>query len=474
MLGVVAAVESDLGAKVRRGPMLAVLLAGEAMASMDGSIVSVSAQSIRTDLGASGTAIQLIVSGYLLTTGVLLVTCARLGSLLGYRRVFLLGLAWFTLASLLCGLAPNGHVMVLSRVAQGVGAALLVPQVFSLIQVHWDGAARRKAIGLYSMVMALGVALGQIVGGLVVTVDLFGLGWRPAFLLNVPVGVLLIAIGRRTFGIAAETDSASTITRPRLDVSGVLLLTGAMSALIVPLIFGPDHGWPAWAPVALVSGAALLLMFVRHERSAPDPLLDLAALRPAGVKPGLAACWIVMGCYTAFLLTLTLHLQSELGFSPLAAGAAFVPYALGFGGLSLSWHYYPQRVQAALPVAGPIAFAVGAVALVALAQDGWPTLGAVPLLLMSGAGHAAGYGPTITRVTLLVDARLASALSGLNSTGPLLASVTAVAGLGSVYFAAANSAEGLTRVAGAVAVMLAIGAACALRITPARLDLNRT
>ncbi|MEV0584629.1 MFS transporter [Nonomuraea sp. NPDC050310] len=291
---------ADCAPAVRRGPMLAVLLTGQAMASMDGSIVSVAAQTLREDLDADGSAIQLIVSGYLLTTGVLLVSCARLGDLLGQRRAFLLGLGWFTTASLLCGLAPDATTLVLARIAQAVGAALLTPQIFALIQQHWDATARRTAIGLYSMVLALGVALGQVLGGLIVSTDLFGLSWRPVFLLNVPIGVAVLIAGPRLLPRARPD------TRARLDPAGVAVLTLAMTALTLPLIFGPGHGWPAWAWITLAAGAALLALFARHETRARHPLLDPAALRPAGVKPGLAACWLVMGAYTVFVLTLTL------------------------------------------------------------------------------------------------------------------------------------------------------------------------
>ncbi|MFG2001970.1 MFS transporter [Spirillospora sp. NPDC048911] len=447
---------------VRRGPMLAVLLAGQVMASMDGSIVSVSAQTIRADLDAGGAAIQLIVSGYLLTTGVLLVTCARLGDILGHRRAFLMGLGWFTAASLGCGLAPGAEVLVFARIAQAAGAALLMPQVFSLIQLHWDGAARRRAIGIYSMVLALGVALGQIVGGLVVSLDLFGLGWRPAFLINVPIGVVLLAVGPRVL-LGARPEH-----RQRLDLIGVGVLTVAMTAFTGSLIFGPEHGWPAWAWVSLAFGIGLLFFFFRYETTARQPLLDPKALRPAGVKPGLAACWIVMGCYTVFLLTLTLHLQSALRFSPFEAGLAFVPYAVGFGSLSLSWNRFRPGVQRLLPLLGPVAFAVGAATIALLARDQWPGLVSVPILAIAGAGHAAGYSPLIAQVSSLVDIRFASAVSALNSTGPLLASVTAVAGLGSVYFAAPTSADGLVRVVASIIGLLVLGAVCALRVRSAR------
>ncbi|MEO3793075.1 MFS transporter [Nonomuraea sp. B10E15] len=442
----------------RRGRMLAVLLTGQAMASMDGSIVSVGAVTIREGLHASGAEIQLIVSGYLLITGVLLVTCARIGDVIGHRRAFLLGLGWFTGASLLCGLAPDPTVLVLARIAQAMGAALLTPQIFSLIHMHWEGAARRRAIGVYSMVLALGVALGQVIGGLVAGADLFGLSWRPIFLINIPIGVILLMAGPRVL-LNSRTDQPV-----RLDVAGVALLTVAMTALTVPLIFGQDHGWPTWAWISLACGAALLVAFVRHEAGAPHPLLDLAALRPGGTKSGLAACWIIMGCYTVFLLTLTLHLQTALGYSPLEAGLAFVPYALGFGTLSLSWSRYPQWLQNALPIAGPIMFAAGSALVVLLYRDEWSPLGSIPLLLIAGAGHAAGYSPLIAQITSLMEARFASAISALNASGPLLAGVTAVAGLGSVYFAAPSSADGLLRVVTAGIVLAAIGTACAIRV----------
>ncbi|MGW4474524.1 MFS transporter [Nonomuraea sp. NPDC004354] len=445
-------------AGARRGRMLAVLLTGQVMASMDGSIVSVAAETIRDDLHAGGAAIQLIVSGYLLTVGVLLVTCARIGDVVGQRRAFLLGLGWFTGASLLCGLAPDVNVLVLARIAQAMGAALLTPQIFSLIQTHWEGTARRRAIGLYSMVLALGVALGQVVGGLVVSADLFGLSWRPVFLINIPIGVTALAVGPRLLPLSRMDGQA------RLDPGGVAVLTAAMAAITVPLIFGRELGWPGWVWISLVCGAALTVGFVRYETRARYPLLDPASVRPRGVKPGLVACWTVMGCYTVFLLTLTLHLQTALGFSPLHAGLAFVPYALGFGALSLSWTRFPQRLQRALPIAGPIAFAGGASLLVLFCRDQWQPVVAMPLLLLAGAGHAAGYSPLIAQITALVEPRLASAISALNSTGPMLAGVTAVAGLGSVYFAAPSSADGLVRVVVVVAVLLVGGAACAVGV----------
>lgn len=156
-----------------------------------------------------------VLSGYLLTTCVLFVTCARIGDVLGHRRTFLSGLVWFTVASLVCGVAIDVTMLVAARIAQAIGAALLMPQVFSLIHRLWEGPGRRQAIGLYSMVLALGVALGQVVGGLVVGSDLFGLSWRAVFLVNVPIGLLTLALGLRHLPRSATDRSA------RLDPLGV-------------------------------------------------------------------------------------------------------------------------------------------------------------------------------------------------------------------------------------------------------------
>ncbi len=439
------------------GLLLVTLLAGQVMASMDGSIVTVALPSIQRDLGANGAALQLIVSGYLLTLGVLIVTGARLGDLLGHRRAFLWGLGGFTAASLLCGVAPSAPALVGARVVQAGAAALLIPQVFSLIQIRFAGDALRRAIGLYSMVLALGVALGQILGGLVVGADLFGLSWRPAFLINVPVGVVLVLTGLRTLPQAPRV-------RQRLDVTGVAVLSAAMAAIVAPLVFGREYGWRPWTWATLVAGVALMAAFVRWERRLTRrgglPLLDLAVLRPRGVGPGLITCVLVMACYTAFTFAFTLNLQERLGAGPLAAGLTFTPFAAGFAALSLTWA--KLRVHAWLPVAGPLVFAA-VVAIIAV--FGWSyTL--LPLLVAAGAGHAAGYSPMIARLSAAVGPERASALSALNSTGPMLAAVTAVAGVGGVYLAA-----GLGWAFGLVAALLVLSAASALRAT---VTLSRT
>ncbi|WP_111133995.1 MFS transporter, partial [Micromonospora deserti] len=424
----------------RRTALLVVLLTGQAMASMDTSIAAVAAPAIRADLAGPPALAQLVLAGYTLAFAVLVVTGARLGARHGAARVFLVGLAGFTVASLACGLAPGPGSLVAARVLQGATGALMVPQVLALIQARFTGTARTRAIGAYSMILALGVAAGQVLGGLLVTLDLGGLAWRAAFLVNVPVGLLLLPLGRRVLG----PPPAGT-RREALDPPGVLLLSAAMLALVVPLVLGRDLGWPRWSlPAVAAAGAVGLGLFLRYEdrlaRRGGAPLLDVTVLRLPGVAAGLLAAGVVMGCYAGFLFTLTLRLQDGLGLSALAAGLAFLPYAAGFALCGLAVPRLPRRVRDALPVAGPPGLAVVVLAVALLSPDGWPWLVGSGLLLVGGAAHAAAFSPLVARLAGAVPVTAAAAFSALVSTGTLLAAVLGVATLGALYLSPAPAA----------------------------------
>lgn len=458
-----------------RRVLLAVLLSGQAMATMDASIVNVAAPSIRAGLHATGGALQLIVAGYVLAFAVVLVIGARLGAGYGHGRMFRLGVAAFMAASLACGLAPSATALIGFGILQGAAAALLVPQVLSVIQLRFEGAARAKAIGWYSMVLALGVALGQLTGGLIVSADLFGTGWRPVFWVNVVVGAVVLAASRRLL-----PPDAATRDEP-VDLIGALLLACSMSAVVLPLAVGREQGWPVWTCISLGAGCALMAGFawwqLRLAASGSMPLLNLKTLARPGVRPGLIACCIVMGCYAAVFFTVTLHLQSGLGFTPLRAGLTLLPYTAGFAIVGLTWARLPTRVWPGLPVAGPVAFAVALLALASLAHGGWPTVPVAIALTFAGAGHAAGFSPLLARITEAVGPDRASAVSALANTGALLANVLSVAGLGGLYLSVAgprmaHSADGLGRVAWFAAALLVLGAGCAagvwLRTKPAQ------
>ena len=452
----------------RGGTLLAVLLTGQAMATMDNSIVAVAAPTIRRTLDAGDAALQLVLAGYTLAFAVMVVTGARLGDRYGHRRLFRAGLAGFTAASLACGLAPDPTSLVVARVVQGATGALMVPQVLSLIQLSFSGTRLARAVALYSMVLALGVAAGQIVGGLVVALDLFGTAWRPAFLLNLPVGVALLAASARHLPAHPAGE------RTGLDLVGVGVLAAAMAAVVAPVVVGREQGWPAWLAVAaFATGVAGLAVFRWYERRlasrGASPLVDFRVLRPAGVRAGLLACFLIMGCYAAFLFTLTLHLQSGLGFGPLSAGLVFLPYPAGFAVASLVADRIREPVRSLLPVAGPLVLAA-AIALLAagvVAGGGW-SWPAVPLLFAAGAGHAAGFSLLFARVLSQVAPAHAATVSGIGSTGTLLAGVVGVAAVGSAYFAVAGgdparSAAGLGTAVAILVVCLVVGAASARR-----------
>jgi MFS family permease len=444
-------------------PLLVILLAGQAMASMDGEILVIAAPSLRADLHASGAQLQLIVGMYTLAFGALVVTGARLGDVLGYRRVFLLGLTAFTLASLAAGLAPTPSVLIGAVGLQGAAAALMTPQVLSIIQQQFAGETRARAIGAYSMVLAAGVATGMVLGGLLVTAHLLAAAWRPALLLNVPVGAAVLLGARRHLPQVAGG------ARRRLDPAGAAVLSAALIALIVSVTFGRDAGWPIWVWPCLAGCALALAGFVRLERRIAarddDPLFDLDVLKLPGVAAGVGAVALVMACYTGFLVSLTLHLQGDLGFSPLQAGLIFAAYASGFAAASLTWTRAGTAVRGRLPVAGPLVMAAVLLAVGLIARGGvWPVALMTPLLLCGGAAHACAFSPLTARLTTVVGAEQVADLSGLVLMASLIGQVVGVAVFVGVYLSAARHgsahAFALTTVALAVVLVAVAGGAC--------------
>jgi MFS transporter len=443
---------------------LVILLAGQAMATMDASILTVAAPSLRADLDASDAQLQLTLAIYTIAFAALVVTGARLGDVLGRRRAFVLGLAGFTLSSLAGGLAPTPTALIVARAFQGATGALMTPQVLSIIQAQFEGETRARAIGAYSLILAVGVAAGQVIGGLLVGAHLLHAAWRPALLLNAPVGALLLLGARRGL------PKAETGARPRLDLAGASVLAAALLALVLPLTFGRDADWPAWVWPSLAGCALALAVFVALERRirarGRDPLFDLEVLTIAGVAPGIVAILLGMACYAGFLVSLTLHLQDGLGFGPLHSGLTFAAYASGFAVASLTWTRASGSVRERLPVAGPVAMGGALLGIGIVASGGgWPVALTAPLLFAGGAGHACGFSPLANRLTTAIRPAQAADLSGLLMTATLVGVVIGTAGFVGVYLSAApdGSAHALARTTGVLAGALVVTAACAVR-----------
>ena len=310
--------------------MLIVLLAGQFMALLDVTIVNVAMPTIGRTLHATGAELQLVVAGYTVSYAMMLITGARMGDLFGRRRMFLIGVLVFTVASLACGIAPGIEILIAARFVQGAGAAAMIPQIMSVIQVRFSGAARARALSAYTAVLSSGFVAGQVVGGVLVTANLFGQSWRPVFLVNVPIGLAVLAL----VPLVMPADEPGQHRR-RLDLTGLAIAVPAVFLVVLPLMLGHQEDWPGWVFACIGLGLVLAAMFVLVERRiadrAGDPLLNLAVLRAPGLGPGLAAVAVLMITYGGFLFSFALHLQAGLDDSALRAGLTLAPCAVVFG-----------------------------------------------------------------------------------------------------------------------------------------------
>ncbi|MFF3317837.1 MFS transporter [Streptomyces sp. NPDC003035] len=460
----------DGGTDNRPGLLLGVVLAAQFMALLDVFIVNVAAPTIRTELSASGAGLQLVVAGYTVAYAVLLITGARLGDRLGHRRMYLGGLAVFTAASLACGLAAGTGQLIAFRLVQGAGAALMIPQVLSLIQRNFTGEGRVRALGAYSAVLATGAAAGQVVGGILVSADLFGSGWRPVFLVNVPIGLVLLALGARVLPPDARTGAGRARS---LDLPGLVLLAAAVSLLTLPLVLGQEQGWPVWAWISLTCSAVFLAAFGVYEsrlaRRGGAPLIAPRVLRAPGIGRAAFVIAVAMAVNAGFLFTLTLHLQGGLGHTALRAGLTFAPAAAVFGVVGLTWRRWPARGQRHLIPGGFLLAALASVAMGGLLRDGdaggW---GLYPALAAMGAGLALAFSPALTGALARVRPEDAADAGGLLATVTQLGQLIGVASFGTFFLGrphtpgAHDSADALWACALALAAASILGASAGL------------
>ena len=429
----------------RPGVLLAIVLAGQFMAVLDASVVNVAAPSIHAGLHASGAGLQLVIAGYTIAYAVLLVTGARLGDLLGHRRMFLSGLAVFTLASLGCGLASSAGVLIALRFVQGTSAAMMIPQVLSLIQRTFSGAPRARAMSAYAAVLAGGVVVGQIAGGLLISANLFGAGWRPVFLVNVPIGAALLVAGAR------QLPAGRAEAGRGLDLSGLIALALAVLALVVPLVLGQPEHWPAWGWACLGGSVLLFAGFAAVERRLAarggSPLVPGRVLRRPGVTLGIVALFAVMTIFGGLFFTLALHLQGGLGDSPLRAGLTFAPSAASFALVSLNWQRLPERVRPWLAIWGFAGMAAALLAVAAVVRGGGSGgPGLYVVLGVLGGAMACAFSPLMTAVLMRVPVADAADATGVIVTVNQLGLVIGVATFGTLYL---NLAGGLPAQPGA-------------------------
>jgi MFS family permease len=461
--------------------MLIVLLAGQFMALLDVTIVNVAMPTIGRSLHATGAELQLVVAGYTVSYAMMLITGARLGELYGRRRVFMAGVAVFTVASLTCGIAPGVGVLIGARFVQGAGAAAMMPQIMSVIQLRFDGAARARALSAYTAVLSSGFVAGQVIGGVLVTANLFGQTWRPVFLVNVPIGLAVLALVPRV--VADEPGSLRGQHRRRLDLAGLAIAVPAVFLVVLPLMLGHQEDWPSWVFACIALGLVLAAAFVGVERRIADrggdPLLNLAVLRAPGLVPGLAAVAVLMITYGGFLFSFALHLQAGLGEDALRAGLTFAPCALVFGACGFFWRRLPERVHHLLAPAGCLVAVGGYLAIAAALHSGGRGGAAQQTalqaaLVVTGAALALGFSPLVTHSLVRVPLQHAADASGLLTTTIQLGQAIGVATFGSLFLTLDAGRGGPVASGHAVAVTLGWLAAAMVLAVVAGVPLART
>lgn len=449
--------------------LLAALLGAIFLGNVDVAVVNIAAPAIHDRLHASGAELTLVVSGYMMAYATLLITGARLGDVHGYRRMFLLGLGAFTVASLACGLAPSAIALVVARILQGAAAAFMVSQVLTGVQLNFEGAERARAIGRYTLVLAISAVVGQALGGLLVAANLLGTSWRPIFLVNVPIGAALIVV-------AAHFLPPDRERRPRrLDLAGVSWLSIALLLLVVPLVLGPDLGWPTWVWVCLAASAAAAAVFVAVERGLTahggEPLVDLRLVTRPAIAWGLAAQAAVSGTYFAVLFVLALYLQRGLGESPTYSGLALVPWVAAFGVAGPVLGRLPAGIRRLGAPVGSLmlaaAYAAIAAGLVANVTAGAPL---IALLGLGGLSFGFQFTGMVGHLTDSVSRRHAADMSGLFNTVMRIGSVIGVALFGTAYLALAPGPGRQAAIHGFTVVTIAFAATALLAAVAAHLS----
>ena len=422
-----------------RWATLPVVLAGTFMVVLDFFIVNVAMPALQADLDASAGAVEWVIAGYGLSFATLLITAGRLGDLLGRRRMFSLGLALFTLASAACGLATGPTMLIVARVLQGAAAALLTPNVLSIIGVTYAGDDRLRALSAYGIVLGLAAVGGQLIGGALVEADVAGLGWRAIFLINIPIGAAALLLTPRLVAESRVEGGA------RLDPAGTALITFALVAAVLPLVEGRQHGWPLWTWVSLAAAPVALALFAVHQRGlrarGGAPLLDPELFRDRAFSAGLLTQLVFWCGQASFFLVFALYLQQGRGLGALEAGLVFTVLAVAYLVASLRATALTAALGRRLPALGALTLAAGHALLAAAVAgigDGGSIAVLAPALLLIGAGMGLVITPLTTTVLAGVAPHHAGAASGALSTMQQVGGALGVAVTGVIYFGAAD------------------------------------
>jgi EmrB/QacA subfamily drug resistance transporter len=416
----------------------AVVLVGAAMSLIDATIVNVALPSIRTSINASEATLSWIISGYALAFGLALIPAGRLGDRYGHKWVFFSGLALFTVASVTCGLSQSDGQLIVSRVVQGLAGGIYLPAVSAYIQLLFSGRVRGRAFAIFGAVLGVSSAIGPLLGGLLIQAFGDTDGWRFVFYVNLPIGIVaLIAAAVLVPNSPKQASAANGV-----DLVGLLLLTGALSAILVPLIEGQDQKWPVWTYISLAGGVVLLVLFGLWERSVArrgrSPLVPPHLFTHPAFTAGTFLALVYFAAFVSIFFSISLLWQSGLGHTALESGLVSIPFAIG----SIVGASQSTRLAVAI---GRTVLVIGT-ALVALGLIGvWLVLLLVPAtdltswdllgpLLVAGFGSGLFIAPNVQFIVATVDPSEAGAASGVISTMQRIGSAIGIAVIGSVFF----------------------------------------
>jgi EmrB/QacA subfamily drug resistance transporter len=440
----------DVSADPRRWYALPVLLTGAFLPILDFNVVNLALPAIRQDLAATSSDVQFVISAYAASYAVFLITGGRLGDWLGRKQMFMLGVAGFTLASVLCGFAWSPAVLIAGRILQGLTATIMAPQVLASIRVLFPPAEQGRALALYGATFGLANIVGQILGGVLVTYHPFSFTWQAIFLINVPIG-LIAFIGSVLFLGDSRADHAQ-----KIDAGGVVLLSVTLGALVYPLIEGRETGWPLWIIAMLTVSPFALAAFIWFEKRLTDrggsPLVTLTLFRNSSFILGVLMA-LALYLLSSFYLTFSVYLQGGLHMTPLEAGLATLPYAIGYFIASLASPFIMRHLG---PRTLTLGFALQVIGFGALALT---VIDVLPLNLRTGL-FVAGIGFGIVMPVVIgaviggVDPRHAGLASGIAISTFQIGSALGVAVIGGVFYSVLGAQTDLASHAHAFAVAL--------------------
>lgn len=400
--------------------VLAATVLGSGMAQLDATVVNVALPAIGRDLGAEVGALQLVVSAYSVTLAALILLAGALGDRVGRRRVFVVGVVWFAVASAVCAAAPTAGVLIAARALQGVGGALLTPGSLAIIEATFVRADRAKAIGAWSALGGVAAAIGPLLGGYLVQ----ALSWRAIFLINVPLGVLVAWLALRHVPESRDVSAAG-----RLDYTGATLAAVGLAGTTYAMIEGPNRG--VMSPVVMataVLGVAGLVGFVVVERRSAHPMLPLGIFSSHQFTSANVVTFIVYAALGGVFFLLVVVVQTALGYSPIAAGAASLPVTAIMLALSSASGALAQRIGPRLPLTvGPLLIAAGMLMMTRIEPGGSYLTTVLPAVVVFGFGLAATVAPVTATTLAAADERHAGAASGVNNAVARTAGLLAVA-----------------------------------------------